>query len=650
MLLNTGLGRASAYRGRAITGAARIAPQRPGNWTGKLRMPMKKWLKPLILTIVISAAVLAAAFTILTWFPFILGIAEDENDKIEKLTSLLKLAVMIGLGLAAIAAFIVALWKNDKPEATVTIQALRQLRPLPANFTGRKSDLKELREAIVKGGVTISGLQGQGGVGKTALALKLAHEIAPRYPDAQIDLDLKGVSEKPLTTGEAMAHVIRSFQRDPNAKLPDSEAELSGLYLSVLHQKRVLLLMDNARDAAQVKPLIPPAGCALLVTSRHFFTLQGLHPKRLDTLAPTDARALLLAIAPRIKSAAEDIAKLCGYLPLALDLAARTLAEREDLTPAEYVRRLADETNRPKMLAAGNESVEASINLSYSLLDTETQKRWRTLGVFPDTFDVPAAAAVWAMAGDNALDNAGDILSRLRQFSMLEWTALKDGTSRYHMHDLMRDFARARMESAESTESALRHAAHYMDVLAQADDLYLKGGESVMRGLALFDLEWGNIQAGQAWAAANAASDDQAARICSSYPNAGVYCLALRQHSREQIRWLEAAIDATRKLQDRKGEGSHLGNLGNAYDRLGETRKAIGFHEQALAISLEIGDRKGEGNRLGNLGIAYASLGETRKAIECAESALKIFEAIEDPYADKMKKQLEQWKKELGGI
>jgi hypothetical protein len=129
-------------------------------------------------------------------------------------------------------------------------------------------------------------------------------------------LDLKGASTQPLTVAEALAHVVRAYH--PAAKLPDSESELRGLYLSVLNGQRALLLMDNAANAEQVEPLIPPAGCLLLVTSRQHFTVPGLAAKNLDTLSAADARDLLLTIAPRIETQADEIATLCGHLPLAL--------------------------------------------------------------------------------------------------------------------------------------------------------------------------------------------------------------------------------------------------------------------------------------------------------------------------------------------
>jgi tetratricopeptide (TPR) repeat protein len=523
--------------------------------------------------------------------------------------------VGISGGQTTVAGDIVGGDKHIHEAPVPVIAALHQLPPPPADFTGRTTELSDLRAAIEKGGVHISGLQGQGGVGKTALALKLAAELATNFPHAQIYLDLKGVSEKPLTSAEAMSHVLRTFH--PEAKFPEKEEELRGPYLTVLHGKWALLLMDNAKDAAQVQPLIPPPNCVLLVTSRYRFLVEGLHARNLDTLPPEDARNLLLRIAPRINGEAEAIAKSCGHLALALRLAATAIAERIDLAPADYRRRLADEKNRLKLLG-GDKGVEASITLSYNLLDIEIQKCWRVLAVFPDTFDVPAAAAVWEVG----TDTAQDVLSRrLLQFSMLEWN---DATKRYRLHDLMRDFAHQRLTAAESDAAARRHTKYYGGVLAKADDLYLKGGDSITNGLALFDLEWGNIQAGQAWAAAHSAEDPEAARLCSGYPGWGVYVPDLRLHPRERIRWCEAALAAARQLRDRGAEGSHLGNLGNAYNALGEYRRAIDYHEKHLAIAREMGDRKGEGQALGNLGNAYHSLGDYPRAIDYHEQRLAI--------------------------
>src|SRR5262249_37659171 len=152
---------------------------------------------------------------------------------------------------------------------------LRQLPPPPPDFTGREKELADLRQNL-SADVTISGVRGMGGVGKTALALKLADELKNSYSDAQFYLDLKGVSAQPLTATDAMRHIIYAYH--PAAHLPEEAYQLAAIYRSVLHDQRALLLMDNAKDADQVAPLIPPATCVMLVTSRHHFTIPGLHP------------------------------------------------------------------------------------------------------------------------------------------------------------------------------------------------------------------------------------------------------------------------------------------------------------------------------------------------------------------------------------
>ena len=496
----------------------------------------------------------------------------------------------------------------------VGIAALHQLPPAPADFTGRAAELAELRAAVHEQGAALCGLRGLGGVGKTALALVLAHVLAADYPDAQIFLDLQGVAQ-PLTPEAAMAHVIRAYR--PVEKLPDEAGQLAAVYRSVLAGQRALLLFDNARDADQIKPLIPPPGCLLLVTSRQKFALPGLKAVNLDSLPPAEAAALLLKLAPRIGGQAARLAELCGYLPLALTLAGSALAEREDLEPETYAGRL-DQTRLTVL-----DEVAASLALSDGLLAPEQQRWWHRLSVFPAGFDAPAAAAVWALAPDPA----ANLLSDLLRLSLLEFNT---ATRRYRLHDLARDFVRSHLSDTERRDAQQRHALHYKDVLAVADKLYLKGGENILLGLALFDLERLNILAGQAWAAAQAEQDEAAAQLASDYPDAGAFVLYLRQHTREKIAWPEAGLAAARHLKDRRLEGAHLANLGIEYANLGELRRAIDYHEQALAIFREIGDRRGEGSVLGNLGNAYANLGEPRRAIEHHEQALVIDREIGD--------------------
>lgn len=499
-----------------------------------------------------------------------------------------------------------------RAEPNAEIRSLHQLPQPPRDFTGRIKELEELTEKLASGGV--SSIHGLGGIGKTAMALKLADQLRSRYPDAQFFLDLKGTSSDPLPVAEALAHVIRAYH--PTAKLPHAEAELLALYRSVLQGQRALLVMDNAGSAEQVEPLIPPTGSVLLITSRVHFSLPGLFARNLEALSPDDARAMLLQIAPQSNDYAEQIANLCGYLPLALQLAGRALAKFVNLTPADFVRRLQDEQGRLEL-------IEASLNLSYELLSEELQLRWRWLAVFPDTFEETAAGAIW----NEEEVHAQDILGELIATSMVEWN---ETTRRYGLHDLARLFAESRLESGERARIERLHATHYQTVLARAGDRYFEGGDTVKESMALLDVEWQNIRAGHAWAEAAGERDDQAAKLCIAYPDVGAYVLHLWQYPWEQIRWLEAAVSAARRLRQRGSEGAALGNLGIAYADLGENRKAIECQEQYLAIAREVGDRRGEGVALGNLAIAYAALGETRKAIELHKQCLGVALEMED--------------------
>ncbi len=530
----------------------------------------------------------------------------------------------------------------------VGVSSFHQLPSPPADFVGRDAELKVLREYVKQGGATICAARGLGGVGKTTLALKLAHDLKSDYPDAQFYLNLQGASEKPLSPSEALAHVIRAYH--PTAKLPESEVELRSIYLSVLDGKRALVLMDNAKDAAQVEPLIPPATCLLLVTSRQKFVLPDIRTTDLDELPHDEARTLLQKIAPRITHyevrITDDLASLCGHLPLALRLAGSALAEHIDFEPAQYVKRLQDKKNRLHL-------IEASFSLSYDLLTEEQQKLWRMLAIFPSSFEVLGASAVWgsslraqfakqskglskkeiassrrtllAMTDETASVLAQDSLSNFVRYSILDYDP---ATKRYNLHDLAKAFADSRLSEKEKYEAGLRHATHYKEVLEIAQQSYERGNENITQGLKLYDTEVENINAGQAWASARVNESDEIAKICKAYPNNEIITLHL--HSREQIRWMECALIASRKLKNKGAEGVHLGNLGNAYSALGETRKAIVCHEQALTIDREIGNRRGEGQDLGNLGLAYADLGETHKSIVYHGQALAIDREIGD--------------------
>ncbi len=261
-------------------------------------------------------------------------------------------------------------------DAGPTVQSLHQLPEPPLVFKGRREELERLSASVREGSAALWALQGLGGIGKTALALKLGQQLTLDYPDAQIFLDLRGTSS-PLAPAEAMRHVIHTFH--PGAQMPQSESERAGLYRSVLRGKRALLVLDDAAEADQVRPLLPPPSCALLVTSRQRFRLPAVQVLNLGVLDREEAQDLLRDIAPRVADSAANIAELCGCLPLALELAATALAERVDLAPADYARRLRDKRQRLEL-------VDASLSLSYDLLDDRLQRLWARLAVFSIPF------------------------------------------------------------------------------------------------------------------------------------------------------------------------------------------------------------------------------------------------------------------------
>jgi len=213
--------------------------------------------------------------------------------------------------------------------------------------------------------------------------------------------------------------------------VPQSEGELTGKYFLILHGKRSFLLLDNAASREQAESLLPPSGCALLVTSRNKFTLPGLTEKDLDVLPLDDAKNLLLEICERIGDYAEELAELCSCLPLALRNAASILKEMPNLSVANYIKRLGDARVRLEL-------VEASFTLSYELLTPDLQRLWSLLSVFPADFDLAGAMAVWEM--EEPLTE--DALGELWKWSLVDFLPSTKGEGgRYKLHDLARDFA-----------------------------------------------------------------------------------------------------------------------------------------------------------------------------------------------------------------
>jgi len=500
-------------------------------------------------------------------------------------------------------------------------QVPHQIPSPPADFTGRDDDIEYLLERFDQG-ATITGLRGMGGIGKTALAFKLAEKLIDRYPDGQIFVNMNGTSDEPLTAAEAMSQIIHAYETD--ARLPAIESELSGLYRSKLHSKKVLILLDNAANDDQVRPLLPPSSCGLIVTSREKFTLPGLIEKDLNIMPSPDACALLLKIASRIGDHAEELARLCGHLPLALRAASSLLASELDLSIAEYLKELSNERTRLERIGGEGveRDVEASFNLSYRRLKPDEARVFRLLSIFPADFDANAEEFL-------CKDKGHKRLSKLVRWSLVDFY---EHNNRYLLHDLARIFAAKSLlkEDGDAVRSAAmkRYFVRYLNVLTKAQDLYEKGGNNIILGLEILDRELSNIQAGQAWIEKIAKSNAKAAALCISYAYA-TSILSLRLHPYNLIHWLEVSLDVARQL-NKPDEGAILIGMGNCYVALGEARKAIELYEQGLPIFRKIRDQRNEGIVLCNLGGAYAKMNETRKAIDYYEQALTIAQEIGD--------------------
>ncbi len=502
--------------------------------------------------------------------------------------------------------------------------------PVP-DFVGRAADIETITACLKEQrGAAISAIGGQGGVGKTELAYYVAREVRDHYPDGQVQINLRGLDAKPTTLAEAMRDVLLALI--PDQKLPDNDQHLAGIYQGLLAERRVLILADNAKDSAQVASLVPKPPSAMLITSRQSIPLPGVEPVDLDQLSPDEAAKLLRENVDRDRASGDEIARLaelCGYLPLALRAAGERLAGSRALSTAAYLEKL--ERDRGDLRYRGKE-VMAVLAESVEALghdQAELVEKWRSLAVFPAPFDRPAAEAVGELDGEE-----------LEVLVSRNLVLFDEKEERFRLHDLFRELAREGLTDASEYVAAKRHAGHFLAVAAAAEDRYNEGNEGVLDGLRLFDRERTHIETGQAWAAAHAEDDGEAALLAQDYPLRAAHILDLRRHARDRIAWLKTSAQAARQLGNKEQEGLALGNLGNAYSALGETRKAIEYYDQQLGITRETGDRRGEGIVLHNRADEFAKLDRREEAIADARAALAIREEIEDPNAEKTRQML----------
>jgi DNA-binding SARP family transcriptional activator len=505
-----------------------------------------------------------------------------------------------------------------QPAAVPQRPVPRQLPALSANFTGRAREMAMLdglldQEAGTPGAVTISVITGTAGVGKTALAVCWAHRAAPRFPDGQLYVNLRGFGPagSPLSAEEAIRAFLGALHVPPE-QIPSGLTAQAGLFRSLLANRRMLVVLDNARDADQVRSLLPASlGCLVIVTSRSQLTglaaAEGVHLVTLDVLSRADARALLARRlgADRLSASAvaDELIELCARLPLALSVAAASVHPGFPL--ASIVAELRDVRHRLDALDTGEPSsgVRAVISWSYQGLSQPGARLFRLLAVHPGAdLTEPAAASLAGVS----LREARRMLRELARASLVT----EHAPGRFGCHDLLRAYA---VEQAqEETGDTDRRAA-----LRRILDYYLHSCIAV-----------------------SALVDPDPARENVPIGAAAPGVLVVPAGSRRQaLAWLEdeyQGLVAAISQAARAGFDAHAWQLSWAIEetvlyRQGRWHDLETTQQAALQAAARLGDTAGLAYALRGLGRAHVITGSLDEGRSCLSRAIALFEQIEDP-------------------
>jgi DNA-binding SARP family transcriptional activator/tetratricopeptide (TPR) repeat protein len=579
---------------------------------------------------------------------------------------------------------------------TVSPRGPCQLPPDIDDFTGREAavaEVQQLLEAEPATAIVISAIAGKAGVGKTALAVRVAHRLRPRFADGQLYVNLRGAEGQALDPAEVLAGFLRALGVE-GAVIADGLEERVRLYRSRLGDRRVLVVLDNAASEAQVRPLLPGSpGCAALVTSRSWLSgLEAAHLRTLEVLQPDQAVELLVKLTGPARVAAEPqaaqaIVRLCGYLPLAVRIAGAKLASRPHWRLALLAERLADERRRLDELATGDLEVRASVALSYQGRNQEERRLFRLLGLL-----VAPSFPAWVAAALLKIEpaEAEGLLERLVDAQLVEAAGQDQaGQLRYRLHDLLRLFATERLQDEEPARarraSLERLLDDYLTVAERADALldpsglgHYGGGPAAGRQvnhpavavvardpLRWFDAERASLvaavqQAGDAglweptWRLAEmlgsflqlrARWDDweqthslalAAARRAGDHDAEGRILASLsdvhgyRYRADEAIVCLHQSVEAFRETGNRRGELQSLFSLGSVDLRLGRLDAAAARFEESLAGFRELGWRSGEALVLYDVSELHRQQGRLQEATACLEQSLTLMGAIGD--------------------
>lgn len=547
------------------------------------------------------------------------------------------------------------------PPAAAPLPLVAQLPADIPDFTGRAGHLQNLRDLLSgprrpdsPGAVVVAAVIGAGGLGKTTLAVHAAHLLRPQYPDGQLYANLVRPNAPPVPPGDILARFLRDLGVDPG-RIPAGEEERAAQYRSLLTDRRVLIVLDDARDAAQVRPLLPGSGsCAVLVTTRNRMPdLAGSRFIDLDVLDPAEALDLFAGIIGRGRAGAEpeatdDVLTACAGLPLAIRIAGARLAARGGWTVRNLARRLSDERRRLDELKTGDLAVRACFEVSFASLprhdadDVDPAQAFRLLGTWQGrTIGLPAAAALVGQPEQNV----ADALEELVDAQLLQSPA----PDRYRFHDLLRAYAagRANLEETPAVrDSAVRRVLawylHTVDAVAHMVSPHhykvqlapLEAGCEPLGFLSLDEaLNWCEVERTNLVTATRQAAASGLHVLAWQLPVAASGFFNRRTYWADWVETHQIALSSVRMLGDKRGEALVLNNLGMAFARR-RMDEAAAYFEQALAIRREIADLPGEAQTASNLADTYRRLRRYDEALALLMRALEIQRQAANPYSE----------------
>jgi DNA-binding SARP family transcriptional activator/tetratricopeptide (TPR) repeat protein len=535
--------------------------------------------------------------------------------------------------------------------------APRQLPPASAGFAGREAELAALTTLLdgASRSVLIAAIAGTAGVGKTALAVRWAHQVAGRFPDGQLYVNLRGYDPgRPVDPSDALAGFLRALGV-PGSDVPAEPEERAARFRSLVAGRRVLVLLDNAGGGEQVRPLLPgAAGCMAVVTSRDslagLVARDGAHRVDLDLLPIDEAagllRGLIGARAAADPGATRVLAAQCARLPLALRVAAELAVARPAVPLADLADELENQQRRLDRLDADGDprtAVRAVFSWSCRQLGPAAARAFRLAGLHPGPDLDPYSVA--ALTGDTVAE-AAEVLGQLARAHLVAEGGQGAAPGRPGMHDLLRAYARelsAGQDSSPQRRAALtRLLDYYLHTAAMAMDT-LSPADQHRRPRVLAPVAAAppvsEPDAARAWLDAQRTSLIAAAAYAAEngWPGhairlAGVLWryLATGTHLPEAVSLLTWARRAAAASGDRAAEAEALTNLGITDARVGRFQPAAGRFQQALAFYGDTGDQAGRARALHNLGIVLTQEGRYSDAVGYIREALALYREIGD--------------------